>query len=139
MTHGAVRAGRAAPSADPRIIDAYARELVGKAATSRVLALAADPSYDGPAVVSVNGNDVRVRGCLSSLAVREVLVDLPADAYAIVLTDRTADDLGDALVCRFRASASSRWTPGPPFRDCSAAATSMTGSAIPTRGCPASC
>jgi hypothetical protein len=90
------------PSADPRVIEAYARELRGKAASSRVLALAADPGYAGPTLLHVDGADVHVRGCLSSLAIREFLVDLPADAYAIVLTDRTADDLGDALVCRFR-------------------------------------
>ena len=40
------------PTADPRTIEAYARELVGKGEArqggSRVLALAADPAYHGP-------------------------------------------------------------------------------------------
>ncbi len=99
----------AVPEADPHTIEAYARELVGKPATSRVLALAADPRYDGPAWVHVDGVEVAVRGCVSSLAVREVLADLPPDGYAIVLTDRPTDDLGDALVSRFRRQRIEPW------------------------------
>ena len=100
---------QAVPEADPRTIEAYARELVGKAATSRVLALAADPRYDGPAVIAGRRCGGAGAGVCSSLAVREVLADLPADGYAIVLTDRSTDDLGDALVCRFRRQRIEPW------------------------------
>lgn len=88
--------------AEPRTVEAYARELVSKPTGSRVLALAADPEYRGPRSVNVDGVEVQVRGCVSSLAIRELIADLPADGYAIVLTDRGIDDLGDSLVARFR-------------------------------------
>lgn len=91
-----------APVADPHTVEAYARELVAKPGSSRVLALAADPDYRGPATVRVEGAEVHVRACVSSLAIREALVDLPADGFAIVLTDRSPEDLGDSLIARFR-------------------------------------
>ncbi|MGB8021382.1 MAG: BREX-2 system phosphatase PglZ, partial [Candidatus Nanopelagicales bacterium] len=90
------------PVADPHTVEAYARELVAKPGNSRVLALAADPDYRGPRSVRVEGAEVQVRACVSSLAIREALVDLPADGYAIVLTDRSPADLGDSLIARFR-------------------------------------
>jgi hypothetical protein len=98
------------PTADPRTIEAYARELVGKAGGqgdarqggSRVLALSASPVYHGPGVVDVDGTEVTVHGCVSALAVREALVGVPEGGFAIVLTDRPADDLGDSVVARFR-------------------------------------
>ena len=40
--------------------------------------------------------------CVSALAVREALVGVPEGGFAIVLTDRPVDDLGDSLVARFR-------------------------------------
>lgn len=94
------------PTADPRTIEAYARELVGKGEArqggSRVLALAADPAYHGPTLVEVDGTEVTVHPCVSALAVREALVGVPEGGFAIVLTDRPVDDLGDSLVARFR-------------------------------------
>jgi hypothetical protein len=83
-------------------VEAYARQLVAKPASGRVLALAADPDYRGPDLLVIDGVQVAVRGCVSSLAAREVLVDLPADGFAILLTDREPGDLGDALVARLR-------------------------------------
>ncbi len=109
------------PTADPRTIEAYARELVGKGGTggtggkgdtdragearlvgSRVLALAADPAYHGPSRIDVDGTEVTVHGCVSALAVREALVGVPEGGFAILLTDRPVADLGDSLVARFR-------------------------------------
>ena len=43
-----------------------------------------------------------MHGCVSALAVREALVGVPEGGFAIVLTDRPVDDLGDSLVARFR-------------------------------------
>ena len=98
----AVGVSQVLPPADPRTVEAYARQLVAKPASGRVLALAADPDYRGPDLLVIDGVQVAVRGCVSSLAAREVLVDLPADGFAILLTDRDPGDLGDALVARLR-------------------------------------
>ena len=102
--------------ADPRTVEAYARELVSKKGPSPVLALAADPGYRGPEQVQVGDAVVHVRGCVSSLAVREFLLDLPDGAFGIVLTDRDELDLGDALRARFRrqrVEPLDPWTPVP--------------------------
>ena len=90
------------PPADPLTVAAYARQLVAKPASGRILALAADPDYRGPDLLELDGARVVVRGVVSSLAAREVLVDLPPEGFAILLTDRDPGDLGDSLVARFR-------------------------------------
>ena len=80
----------------------YARHLVAKGTADRVLALRAAPTWDGPEVIEQDGTRVLIRACRSSLAVRAALVERPAGAYLIVLTDRDAADLGESVTSRFR-------------------------------------
>lgn len=68
----------------------------------RVLLLRATPAWDGPETLSIDGDTVHVINGISQLAVLDALTVLPADHYAVVLTDRHEDDLGPAV--RLRAS-----------------------------------
>ena len=90
-----------APSLRRSVVEAYARNLVEKARDEvRVLALRADPAWPGPDQLDLDGTRVLVRGCPSSLAVREAFAELDGD-YLVVLTDQDAEALGEALVSRF--------------------------------------
>ena len=81
-------------------VEQYARQLVAKAGTSRVLALAAQPVWDGPATLPFDGVQVRVRPCPSALAVWEALLERGRDDFLVVLTDRDLTDLGDSIAGR---------------------------------------
>lgn len=67
---------------------------------TRVLVLHALPQWTGEPTLSVEGATVHVRACASQLAVLDAYVQLPEDDYLVVLTDRTAQDLGDAVLLR---------------------------------------
>ncbi|WP_313554765.1 BREX-2 system phosphatase PglZ [Miniimonas arenae] len=76
-----------------------AAELV-RADGERVLLLRATPTWSGPATLAVEGRSVHVVAGISQLAVLDALTGLPEDEYAVVLTDRHEDDLGDAVRLR---------------------------------------
>ncbi|MSW41014.1 MAG: BREX-2 system phosphatase PglZ [Actinobacteria bacterium] len=88
------------PVASPSVVEQYARELVRKGGTTRVLALRASPSWHGPDHVIVGGDRVLVRGCGSALAVREAMLEREPSDWLVVLTDRPSDDLGLTLLAR---------------------------------------
>lgn len=90
-----------APTVPTSMIEQYAQELVRKARGTRVLALRATPRYDGPPEIDASGHNVLVRACVSSLAVREALLEAGRDRYLIVLTDRPDGDLGDSVTSLF--------------------------------------
>ncbi|MDQ1306330.1 MAG: hypothetical protein QG671_2162 [Actinomycetota bacterium] len=81
-------------------VEQYARQLVAKAGTSRVLALAAQPVWNGPATLPIDGTQVQVRPCQSALAVWEALLDRRDNDFLVVLTDRDLVDLGDSIAGR---------------------------------------
>lgn len=89
-----------APSLRVSVVEAYARHLIERARDARVLALRADPEWSGPEHLDLDGSRVQVRGCPSSLAVREAFAELDGD-YLVVLTDQDTDALGESIVTRF--------------------------------------
>lgn len=76
-----------------------AAELV-RGRAERLLLLRATPTWHGPATLTVEGATVHVVSGISQLAVLDALTRLPAEDYAVVLTDRHEDDLGDAVRLR---------------------------------------
>ncbi|QCC77395.1 BREX-2 system phosphatase PglZ [Nocardioides daphniae] len=66
---------------------------------ARVLVLHAVPQWSGEPSFTVEGATVHVRACASQLAVLDAYAQLP-ESYLVVLTDRTAQDLGDAVLLR---------------------------------------
>jgi hypothetical protein len=91
-----------APQLRESVVATYARHLVEKASDEvRVMALRANPAWDGPQELDVEGRRVLVRGCPSSLAVREAFMDMVDGDFLVVLTDQDADALGESLTSRF--------------------------------------
>lgn len=96
-------AAQTAPVLSEAMVREYANELVEKAATSRVLALRGNPSVSYPEVIeTVGGQVVHIRPCVSSLAVRAVLVDAEPEDFVVIITDRPKEDLGETLTAQFR-------------------------------------
>lgn len=95
--------GTPAPTLSTEIVREYAKELVEKASTSRVLAIRGNPNASYPEVVEVaGGRSVRIRPCISSLAVRAALVDTADGDYLMIITDRPREDIGETLLAQFR-------------------------------------
>ena len=93
----------AVPVLSDEVLTAYARELARKADRGRVLALKGDPHAPGRTqIVLPDGTQVNVARCVSALAVREQLLDRPADGLLIIITDRPKEDLGETLTAQFR-------------------------------------
>lgn len=91
-----------APELRESVVETYARYLVDKASDeARVMALRAHPAWAGPTSFDIDGQRVLVRGCPSSLAVREAFIDLSDADYLVVLTDQDAEALGESLTTRF--------------------------------------
>jgi hypothetical protein len=89
------------PVVSERLVEQYARTLVGKAGRashSRVLALRAQPTWTGPDAVRVTVDEaehrVQVRPCASTLEIHEALLSQDDGQFLIVLTDRPDSDLG---------------------------------------------
>ena len=76
-----------------------AAELV-RAGAERILLLRATPAWTGPSTLSVEDATVHVVAGISQLAVLDAVTQLPEGHYAVVLTDRHEDDLGDAVRLR---------------------------------------
>lgn len=66
----------------------------------RVLVIHAQPIWDGSPELRVADRTVRVRACVSQLAVLAEYDQLPDDEYLVVVTDRPRQDLGDAVLLR---------------------------------------
>ncbi|WP_164983784.1 BREX-2 system phosphatase PglZ [Cellulomonas endophytica] len=93
-------------TADPRVpvvdlgyLRQRARRLVD-AGVARVEVLRARPVWDGPQDWEEQGRTVRVRACVSPLAVLEAYERLGDDEYLLVLTDRSDQELGDTVLLR---------------------------------------
>lgn len=76
-----------------------AAELV-RADAERVLLLRATPAWAGPPTLAVDGATVHVVAGISQLAVLDAVTRLTEGEFAVVLTDRPDDDLGDAVRLR---------------------------------------
>lgn len=87
------------PAVSPGLVAEKARALVSRG-RERVLLLRSAPQWAGPASLTVDGHTVQVRPGPSQLAVLSACVDLPDGEFLVVLTDRPARDLGDAVLVR---------------------------------------
>ncbi|NUU18464.1 BREX-2 system phosphatase PglZ [Cellulomonas humilata] len=87
--------------ADAGYVRQRAAALVERA-SERVEILRAAPVWDGPEALVEAGFTVRVRACVSALAVLDAYEQLGAEDYLVVLTDRDAHDLGDTILLRAR-------------------------------------
>lgn len=85
---------------EPGYVRQRATALVREGNGHRILLLHAEPRWTGEPTVDVDGHTVRIRGCVSQLAVLAEYEQLPDDEYLVVLTDRSAQDLGDAVLLR---------------------------------------
>ncbi len=86
------------------VVRALIRKLRAKPEHGRVVGIHAEPVWHHTPMLTVDGTEVKVRACVSPLAVREALVehrDEEAGTYLVVLTDCTADDLGTAIRAHF--------------------------------------
>lgn len=95
------------PVAGEPLVRQYATSLVAKAGgptAASVLVLRAQPVWDGPDVISVRDDyrdvPVRVRACVSALAVRDAMMQRADGEYLVVLTDRSDADLGLGILSR---------------------------------------
>lgn len=90
----------------PRVTASILRSMLSRASDhgtkgSGVLAVRAEPSWDGPSSLSVEGLEARVVPCVSALAVREALRGRPESGWLVVLTDRSESDLGVGILSHF--------------------------------------
>lgn len=69
---------------------------------AHVLLLHALPRWAGEPTLEVAGNRVHVRPAVSQLAILDAVASLPGGDYLVVLTDRSRQDLGDALLLAWR-------------------------------------
>lgn len=95
------------PIAGEPLVRQYATSLVAKAGgptAASVLLLRAQPVWDGPDVITVRDDyrdvSVRVRACVSALAVRDAMMQRADGEYLVVLTDRSDADLGLGILSR---------------------------------------
>jgi hypothetical protein len=86
------------PVATPALVRAVVADALLKRPEARVVALGALPRWHYAAELDVGGQPVTVVPCVSSLAVRQALVDTPAPRRVAVLTDRSDADLGAGLL-----------------------------------------
>jgi len=86
------------PVATPHLVRAVVAEALAKRPEARVVALAAFPRWHYPPQVDVAGRPVTVVPCVSSLAVRQALVEHPFPTLLAVLIDRSDADLGAGLL-----------------------------------------
>lgn len=100
-------ATEAVPVAGEPLVRQYATSLVAKAGgptAASVLLLRAQPVWDGPDVITVRDDyrdvPVRVRACISALAVRDAMMQRADGEYLVVLTDRSDADLGLGILSR---------------------------------------
>lgn len=66
----------------------------------RALLIRAQPVWNGPSPLSIDGAVVHIRPGISQFAILDAFLDLPEDELLVVLTDRTEQDLGDAVLLR---------------------------------------
>lgn len=91
-------------TATPAVVRALIRKLRAKPANGRVVGIHAQPVWHHEPVLTVDGAPVRVKPCVSPLAVREALLehqDADGAGYLVVVTDCNADDLGTAIRAHF--------------------------------------
>jgi PglZ domain len=97
-----MEATRTLPVATLPVVRAYVRQLRKRQRRDRVLGIRAQPIWTADTELEVDAATVRVRPCVSALAVREALVehaDHPDDDL-VVITDVDDDDLGHGIRSR---------------------------------------
>lgn len=84
---------------------------------SGVIALAALPRWEGPDVVDLAGQSVRVRTASSILAIRDALTERTRYDWVVVLTDQSATDLPAGVRDHLVAGTLSNLDPWPMLRE----------------------
>lgn len=84
----------------PGFVRQRAEALVASSSSARLLLLHGAPEWSGDPVLEINGSRVHVAGCVSQLAVLDAYDQIPDGEYLVAITDRTAQDLGDAVLLR---------------------------------------
>ena len=89
-------------TATPPVVRALVRKLRQEPAHGRVMGVHAQPVWSYEPEFTIDGSTVRVRACLSPLAVREALVEQQDNGagYLVIVTDCTDDDLGAGIRAR---------------------------------------
>lgn len=87
------------PVASSALVGERAKKLVAEGG-ARLLVLRARPRWTGPDELTVTGRRVLVRPAVSQLAALSALAETDPDDYLVLLTDRTDQDLGDAVLLR---------------------------------------
>lgn len=85
---------------EPGYVRQRAVALVKDGKDARVLVISAAPHWNGDATLEIEGRTVHVRPGVSQLAILNAYASLPEDDYLVVLTDRSAQDLGDTVLLR---------------------------------------
>lgn len=87
------------PVASAALVSERAKRLVADGG-AHVLVLRARPLWNGADELTVSGARVLVRTAVSQLAALSALSERHADDYLVLLSDRTDQDLGDAVLLR---------------------------------------
>ena len=89
-------------TATPPVVRALVRKLRQEPAHGRVMGVHAQPVWSHEPEFTIDGSTVRVRACLSPLAVREALVEQQDNGagYLVIVTDCTDVDLGAGIRAR---------------------------------------
>ncbi|WP_196217299.1 BREX-2 system phosphatase PglZ [Cellulosimicrobium composti] len=95
----------AAAVLEPGYVKQRAQALVRDGRGARVLLIHARPQWDGERSFVVrdphdNNRTVHVRAGISQLAILDAYAELPDGDFLVVLTDRSRQDLGDAVLLR---------------------------------------
>ena len=87
------------PVASQALVSERAKKLVAGGG-ARVLVLRARPRWTGPEELTVGTARVLVRAAVSQLAALSAISERGADDYLVLLSDRTEQELGDAVMLR---------------------------------------
>src|SRR5664279_2329557 len=86
------------------VVRARLDEAVEKKYVGGVIGVHARPIWEGAATFDHRQAPVRVATCVSTLAVREALLDRPDPGWLVIITDRGPEDLGDGILAHIIGS-----------------------------------
>ena len=107
------------PIASPALVAEHAKKLVADGG-AHLLVLRAQPRWSGPDELAVGTHRVLVRTAVSQLAALSALADLRDSEFLILLSDRTDQELGDAVMLRAhrqRGESVNEWSTIPGLYD----------------------
>ncbi|KRA37886.1 MULTISPECIES: BREX-2 system phosphatase PglZ [unclassified Nocardioides] len=99
MSQAVADGGTRAVGVSAAMLQQKAADLVASKRPERALVLRAKPEWSG-GDLKVGNRAVRVVAGVSQLAIIDFLTGMGADEYALILTDRSRSDLGEAVLSR---------------------------------------